>query len=257
MCVILACQPNERPTEDVLTTCWSANPDGGGFMWSDGHMVHGRKGFMTLDALLNALTAVPDDAPLAIHMRIGTSGGYDERVTHPYPVTDSLAALHATEWASPLGIAHNGVIPGMPTDDKAGISDTVAYVRDVVAPLAAGGNLISSFSLDDLEKSSAGSRLCIMTGKGGVALTGSGWNSVAYGIKASNKSWMARKLKWSELFAYPATDLPGVCVGCDCFSYCEKGCPYCYDVALELGYTPKEYDDAWHDIIEELNEETA
>ncbi len=194
MCVILSCAANKRPTDELLASCWASNPDGAGFMYPDHGLVHGRKGLMTLQDLTDALASVPDDVPLCIHFRIGTSGGHDERVTHPYPVTAYLDDLHSTEWVARYGIAHNGVLRGMWTDDEGGISDTVAYVMDVAAGLLdacddEGLPYLNEVTETALTQSSAGSRLMLMDGDGGVMLTGFGWNECADGIDASNQSW--------------------------------------------------------------------
>lgn len=195
MCVILSCESGKRPTKRLLESCWDSNPDGAGFMYPENGMVHGFKGFMDLESLADALASVPEDVPLCVHFRIGTSGGHDGRVTHPYPVTDDLDMLHAAEWESPHGIAHNGVLHGMFTDDEEGISDTVSYVMDTVTPLlecceGEGFPFLNRVTLAALESTSVGSRLLLMDGDGGVELTGYGWNACADGIQASNRSWL-------------------------------------------------------------------
>lgn len=195
MCIILACKPHRRPTADVLRTCWAHNPDGGGIMWAERGHVEISKGLMTRGDLERAIAQVPEDAPLIIHMRIGTSGGFGPEVTHPYPVTDGLEALHALDVECAVGIAHNGVLP-YPTDTARGVSDTVYYVSHVVAPLAhkrttrrAGGLLRSHKALRRLKVTSRGSRLALLDGSGDVRLIGDGWQGVCPGIQASNSSW--------------------------------------------------------------------
>ena len=47
MCIIVAKEIGiEMPSMETLERCFQANPDGAGFMWADGKMVHIRKGFM-------------------------------------------------------------------------------------------------------------------------------------------------------------------------------------------------------------------
>ena len=197
MCIILACKPGHRPTDETLETCWHHNPDGAGIMWSAGGRVEIEKGLMRLGDLMRAVDLAPHDAPLVIHMRIGTSGGFGPEVTHPYPVSDSLEALHALDVECSVGIAHNGVLD-YPTDTLRGVSDTVYYVGHIVAPLAgkratrrAGGLLRSRKALRRLKLTSRGSRLALLDGEGRVELIGSGWQGVAAGIQASNGSWRA------------------------------------------------------------------
>ena len=236
MCVIICCKPNCRPSADVLEAAFWRNPDGAGVMWADGHEVHGRKGLMTLEALEDAVADVDESAPLVIHCRIGTSGGNGPEVTHPYPVSYSLERLHALEWAAPVGIAHNGMLP-YPTDDERGVSDTVSYVKREAWPLklrTRGRLATDELARAELARTSTGSRLAVMDGRGHVARTGRGWEKVARGIVASNGSW--RPLK-----SYG--DLPRMCAGCDMCGRCAIYCPLCEDVALALGYTPEDVAD--------------
>lgn len=195
MCIILDCDGGKRPSRSILQACWDSNPDGAGLMYPKDGMVHGVKGLMTFDDFLAAYAEVPDDAPLCLHFRIGTSGGMDGRVTHPYPITDGeLESLHALEWDAPYGIAHNGVLHDQFTDDEQGISDTVAYVMDFVAPLFSecefeGTDPLCCAGLKALELTSVGSRLLVMEADGEAVRLGYGWNTVAPGIAASNQSW--------------------------------------------------------------------
>lgn len=276
MCIILSCDKNTRPDAKVLRTCWENNPDGAGVMYASGGVVHGHKGLMTLDDLLEAVAEVPDGVPLVIHFRIGTSGGLSAGVTHPYPVSESIADLHATEWSSPIGIAHNGVLSGQRIDNAAGVSDTVAYIRDFVAPLACrkDGNLVCAKAKRRLKETSKGSRLCIMEGDGRVMLTGSGWNPVCPGINASNTSWKA--IRWSRytykpstkkpvsyaspVYSYPSysyakhgvpsypepmNSLPPICKSCPMAETCSEDVPECFEVAEYCGYTIADWDMAF------------
>lgn len=92
--------------------------------------------------------------------------------------------------------SHNGVLRDYQAAVKPGVSDTVAYVRDVALYLAndaevrrCGGLAVSRLAADMLRDSSQGSRLAIMDGHGNVRLTGAGWEDVQPGIHASNDSW--------------------------------------------------------------------
>ena len=143
MCIILACKPGCRPTSDVLENCWYSNPDGAGAMWCEGGKVRISKGYMRFRDVQSLMGEIPDESPLVLHFRIGTSGGHSERVTHPYPVTTDLDCLHALDLECPVGIAHNGVLP-YPHDDAREVSDTIAYVQTVVAPLSIAVSIASA-----------------------------------------------------------------------------------------------------------------
>ena len=196
MCIILSCAAGVRPATSIIEECFHRNPDGAGLMYPADGLVQIRKGFMSLDSYLAAIADVPDDVPLVLHMRIGTGGGNIPGLTHPFPVCEGLDFMHATDIRIPLAVAHNGVLSDYTADVKPGVSDTVAYVRDVALYLAddtevrrCGGLAVSRLAADMLRDTSQGSRLAIMDGHGHVRLTGAGWEDVQPGIHASNDSW--------------------------------------------------------------------
>ena len=114
MCIILACESNRRPSEDVLQTCWLYNPDGAGIAYPEGGGVHVEKGLMSYDEFAFAYAAMPYDVPCLIHFRIGTSGGTDPAtmaaLTHPFGVCSDLERVLYPDGA-PLVMAHNGILP--------------------------------------------------------------------------------------------------------------------------------------------------
>lgn len=60
MCIILSCKPGVLPSYDMIETCFDNNPDGAGFMTSDGVCVHGYKGFNDPVALYERVAALMD-----------------------------------------------------------------------------------------------------------------------------------------------------------------------------------------------------
>ena len=241
MCIILTCDANRRPTSETIKTCWCGNPDGAGYAYATGTEVVISKGYMTLADFNHALSSVPDDVPLILHFRIGTSGGYGPEVTHPYPVTSDLTALHALDVECPVAIAHNGVLP-YDSDDTQGISDTVAYVMRVVSRIARqrpvmnhGGLCNSTKARRALRRTSQGSRLALIDAVGNLLRIGDGWETVAPGIYASNSGWHPYKGRYSSFygaFGYDGCDtdyyeLPSYCYGCDAYDYCTETGPFC------------------------------
>ena len=241
MCIILTCDSNHRPTASTIDTCWHGNPDGAGYAYATGSEVVISKGYMALRDFKAALSRVPETAPLILHFRIGTSGGYGPEVTHPYPVTSDLAALHALDVECPVAIAHNGILP-YDADDERGISDTVAYVMRVVSRVARqrpvrdhGGLCKSPKARRALRRTSQGSRLALIDAAGHLLRIGDGWETVAPGVYASNSSWRPYKARYSSLygaFDYDECDadyyeLPNYCYGCDAYDYCKEEGPFC------------------------------
>lgn len=244
MCIILTCDAGIRPDSDTLETCWRGNPDGAGFAYATGESVEISKGYMTYSGLHDALRTVPVDVPLIIHFRIGTSGGYGPEVTHPYPVTDDLDALHALDVSCPVALAHNGILP-YDTDDASGVSDTVAYVRRVVSRVARqrpvrrhGGLCVSHKAYRTLRRTSQGSRLALIDATGHLLRVGDGWETVSPGIYASNGGWRSSISRYATAYGpfgaygwYDCDsgfyDLPSYCYGCDAYEYCREEGPFC------------------------------
>lgn len=93
---------------------------------------------MTLKSLKKALKTLSKEidttaTPIILHFRIGTSGGNIAANTHPFPVSENLAALQKTQLTAPLAVAHNGIIDIRPR--KKDISDTMEYILSQLAPL--------------------------------------------------------------------------------------------------------------------------
>lgn len=255
MCIILSCKPGVVPSYDMIETCFDNNPDGAGFMTSTGGCVHGYKGFIDPVDLYNAVEPLKRKwQPLVLHFRIGTSGGLGMDVTHPYPVTRSLKKLHALKWTAPYGIAHNGVLP-YGSDDARHISDTIAFIKSDCftikkdpRTISSGGLTVSSGAKKKLAGKTRGSRLCIMDKTGRVRLIGDGWREAAPGIMASNgsyKPWGTPSYKAAtidDVSFYDDYGLPETCHGCGLKKACEVQCPFCDQIAYELGYTPADVD---------------
>lgn len=250
MCIILTCERGVRPSNDLIETCFSNNPDGAGIMWCESGMVETSKGFETAQQLIAAIEAVPVDTPLCIHMRIATSGGIDATVCHPFPICDSLDVLHATDVECGAALMHNGVIPGLYTDDRCGISDTVTFVSTVVDRLYRHYKHVNKAMRRRIKHAAPNNRFAILTGDGVVSRIGDGWQTVTAGIHASNDSWRYNYTrfsfgkwtgyKWAAHWYDEADDetLKGdyseavsVCCGdCELCATCALYGPYCDDV---------------------------
>lgn len=139
MCVIAVKPANAAMIDnEIIENMWYNNDDGAGFMYPAHGGVKIRKGFMTLNALKKALKTLEKEidttaTPIVLHFRIGTSGGNIAANTHPFPVSENLAALQKTQLITPLAVAHNGVIDIRPR--KKDISDTMEYILSQLAPL--------------------------------------------------------------------------------------------------------------------------
>lgn len=262
MCIILTCEPKHRPSMDLVSDCFAANPDGAGIMWCENGLVQTAKGFMDEWSLLDAIQEVPEESPLVIHMRIATSGGINAGTCHPFPVCDDLNALHAEMTECHAAIAHNGIITGMPTSTERGISDTVSFVVCVVnGLLAKTHNKVNKKVRRAIMDAAPGNRFAIMTGNGKVFRIGEGWETVTTGIEASNSTWRIASLYNYKLYNYKwlgssyEPDLYGapmygpeyqetfdmLCKGCCCKATCMHYGPSCDDVYDMLADEPGDY----------------
>ena len=139
MCVIAVKPANVTMIDDkIIENMWHNNDDGAGLMYPAHGGVKIKKGYMTLKSLKKALKALNKEidttaTPIVLHFRIGTSGGNIAANTHPFPVSENLAALQKTQLTTPLAVAHNGVIDIRPR--KKDISDTMEYILSQLAPL--------------------------------------------------------------------------------------------------------------------------
>jgi hypothetical protein len=201
MCII--CIKNhgaKMPDDDTIRSMFAHNPHGAGFMYARNGRVEIRKGFMTLDAFMdalhNTLRIIGEDAALVMHFRITTAGGTCPENTHPFPLSANIADMKRTSTHADMGVAHNGIIRLQPR--SADISDTQEYIASVLAPIA---KLNPQFwktqsTLDGIRDTINGSRLAIMLGDGTVVRIGT-W--VQDGdLFYSNDSFHAVDTRWSK-----------------------------------------------------------
>ena len=239
MCIILACESNHRPSEDVLQTCWLHNPDGAGIAYPEGGVVRVDKGLMTYDEFLSAYAAMPAYVPCLIHFRIGTSGGTDaatmEALTHPFGVCSDLGHVLDPDGA-PLVMAHNGILP-YPSD--ALHSDTVTYAQTVLAPMRMTSCGAVRRNLRRIRKTSKASRLAFIDAAGDTVVVGAGWENVCPGVRASNAGWCPSRWiyapdyydEWLEPQEREEREYAATLMGCEgCAALEECVCneaPYC------------------------------
>lgn len=261
MCIIVAVPAGvSLPSDETLRECFTSNPDGAGFMWSDGKRVNIRKGFMTWGEFKDALDAELDaghiytDSAVVLHFRITTSGKTQPKCCHPFPISSEKEDLQATCTDARFGIAHNGVIQGRRTYD--GWSDTMDFVANVVAPLA---RMYPSFMYSDdakeLLRGACGSKLAIINHAGEMMLVGefveddgvfysntsylpSRWNYSSYGdwwSKSTNSGYYESA---TDEMAWDAIEKQVEKLR---FESCQL-CPNAYDCAEFIEYCTDEYE---------------
>ncbi len=136
MCIICCSAAGVRqPKEETLRRMFLANPDGAGYMTARNGRVEISKGFMTWEEFARAIRSEAFTAadPVVYHFRIATQAGVTPAMTHPFPLTNSIANCKLLDVGCPIGVAHNGVIPltSDPTDKE--YSDTAHFIAEYLA----------------------------------------------------------------------------------------------------------------------------
>jgi len=201
MCIIVAKPADTKmPDTETLRACFTANPDGAGFMYADGKTVKIRKGFMKFGDFLDALddeipTWMQDDVSIVMHFRIATHGGVKPACCHPFPLTDSKEDMRATEVSARFGVAHNGVITGRSTGAE--WSDSMDFIACFMTPLAKmNPNFMHNDYATELLEDACGSKLAIMDGSGEIKTVGHFYDKE--GVKFSNTSYLRTVTNWSS-----------------------------------------------------------
>ena len=126
MCVIVMQPAGAELSGNKFRNCWSRNPDGGGFAFTDGSELIVHKGFFDMKEMLEEYRkarGVYPDSPFLLHFRIATVGPVNGDNTHPFWVREDLV------------MAHNGTIQGFGDNTK---SDSLDFAQTVLASLKPG-----------------------------------------------------------------------------------------------------------------------
>lgn len=196
MCIIVVKPAGVTPpSRETLRECFASNPDGAGLMWANGKTVTIRKGFMTFSDFCKALDKVPASAAAVYHFRISTHGGTKPELCHPFPLSSDTAELTALETQNRLGVTHNGVVHA--ANPAKGESDTLAFIRDTLAPLRTlCEDLTHNEQAQNVIKSVLGSKMAILDNSGDFCLIGEFIEDK--GCYFSNTSYLPRVWSYSN-----------------------------------------------------------
>ena len=135
MCVI-AYFPKEckEPKKIDLKAMWDKNPDGAGMMWIERDGVHYSKGYFDFEEFYKDFLIIKRDYNFecAAHFRIATSGGVNQSMCHPFPVTDKPEYLKKIWGKTSCAIMHNGILP-IDTPHK-DLNDTCEFIINNIYP---------------------------------------------------------------------------------------------------------------------------
>lgn len=283
MCIIVAKPAGvAMPSESTLKTCWENNSDGAGIMWADGDTVNICKGFMTWEAFAEALESLGDMTKCAavLHFRITTHGGTRPECCHPFPVSSDDGDLRALMFSCGLAVAHNGIISGMDTDKET--SDTMAYIRDVLAPMhRAVPSLIYNDDVLGAVEATLGSKMALLDAKGelvtlgdftdvgGVLYSNTSYAAPRWGTRSYSAAWSGYAEVYAKYYGEDdgdgaaAADLSEIlpfeaCEYCELADDCAAFAPYCYTEAESWDTLARyEGDSADTDISERLENDDS
>lgn len=160
MCIIVF-KPKkiELPSDEILKTCFINNPNGAGYMYRRGKMVHYHKGFMDVDKFLESLHSnVTKKDDVCMHFRIATHGTVRPENTHPFPITSEKAQLHQLSGIVNRALCHNGILTGYGIP-KSDISDSGFFAK-MLYPASTEQQIKAI-----LDRHNTTSKFFVMTGK--------------------------------------------------------------------------------------------
>lgn len=131
MCIILIKEHNKKfPDVETLSNCFENNPDGAGFMYVKKSEVIIKKGFMTINSLLDAIDQeeINPKSTVIYHFRQATHGKIGKSQCHPFPISKSEEDIKAVEFVTDIGFAHNGIIDIVSTSE---MSDSMVFAKNL------------------------------------------------------------------------------------------------------------------------------
>ena len=221
MCIIIV-KPRgkEVPSKDIFKNCFKKNPDGAGLMYpvkvKDGQIlensslegvskIHIEKGFMDFEDFWDTIECRVEDGFITkedhavFHCRIKTHGVTEPINTHPFPISNKIGDLRATEFDTDLAVAHNGTISKM--DTKHGNSDTQVFIKTFLSKVADKIKKQDKDIHKEISDLGGWSKFAFLT-PDKLTMLGSGWEHVD-GIHYSNGGY-----KEVVIAPYKAPTLP-------------------------------------------------
>lgn len=193
MCII-AVKPSSKQMFDdaIIKQMFFRNRDGAGLMWTEDETVHFKKGFMTVQEILDFVHSRNwDGVPVVLHFRIGTAGPNNGLNCHPYPIWQS----NRLEGECDLCMAHNGILSSYDPPFGSKINDTQVFVNKVLSNLPEG--FLESKGIRHLIRKAIGtSRLCFLSKTGKITRFGNWVEDDGYFF--SNESYKVLKKAYSS-----------------------------------------------------------
>lgn len=176
VCIAVMKSANKKINKTTLRRCYTANPDGAGFMFAEDNELHVKKGYFTFDEFYKEYKP-HENKQVLIHFRIKTHGPVDKTNCHPFLVNKSL------------GFIHNGIISGYGNDKQ---SDTIDFNNAILKKLVAkhGNNSLFDDPMTALIENIIGySKLVFLDRHGNYHIMNEEKGSWHDGVWYSNNSW--------------------------------------------------------------------
>lgn len=180
MCVICYIPKGKNITKQNIKDMFFTNPDGAGFMYSNGKKVYFKKGFFDVDKFADEFLAIPQSYERVAHFRIATSGGVKPANCHPFNITDDFRKMSKLGGITNKAFMHNGILPEYATSKS--YSDTMVFNKQLLSQIE-----LTNSNLSFLEKGINSSKLAIMTPQKTFLL--GKWEEID-GVKYSNLNHM-------------------------------------------------------------------
>ena len=195
MCVICVSEKGVRqPHPWEIRKMFAKNPHGAGYMVANGKNVRIEKGFMNVDAYLDALEneKFGEDDVVVYHFRISTQAGINQQMTQPFPLSDRLDHMKALSVECECGVAHNGIIPITTDPREKEFSDTAMFITFYLSDLIRRPKDLKDknvlMDIEDLIQS----KMVILDRSGEMAYIGK-WHDLA-GLKFSNLYFLRERI---------------------------------------------------------------
>lgn len=223
MCIAIVKTKDGKITDEQLMNCFESNPDGAGIAYSHDGKVYVVKGIFDCDKFLEEYHRAEElaDGAMLIHCRISTSGHVDVTNCHPHVVNNECVMIH------------NGILNiTVPKDSE--VSDTVIFVRDLLAPLPQ--DFMNNEAIMGLITEAIGStnKFAFLNYKGEYAIANEKAGHWKDGVWFSNYSYVSYK-SFGKKSNYSRFD------SCGRYSY-GYGYDYDYDEDDDYGFG-SEFDD--------------
>lgn len=135
MCIIAYDPKGVKIKDEIIRIMFANNTDWAGFMYKlKGKPIEIRKGFMTVDDLLEAYHKIPVNVENAVHCRLAASGRISVDCCHHFPVRADISDMKKESDSAEIAVMHNGTIANCTPIEgmESECSDTVIFTAELL-----------------------------------------------------------------------------------------------------------------------------